>query len=185
MGDLRDCFTPSRLGLTQADTSFNLEEGHALPAPDLRMVRTGDRPDLIPTVVDWLWEAFWRPNGHPLELVRDLVAASVAEIGPPQTFVLLADGAPVGTAALVAHDLDERPDLTPWLAGVFVAPEARGRGYAALLIAAVEAASRAAAIPTLWLYTNTAEHIYRRAGWHAIETFERRGKSMTLMRRDL
>jgi hypothetical protein len=50
----------------------------------------------------------------------------------PRTFILLADGEPVGTASLAAHDLDERPDLTPWLAGVFVDPHTRGQGYAAI-----------------------------------------------------
>jgi GNAT superfamily N-acetyltransferase len=88
-----------------------------------------------------------------------------AETGPTQTFILLIDGEPVGTASLVAHDLDERPDLTPWLAGVFVAPKYRGRGYVGRLIAAVEQAGRSASIPTLWLYTNTAERVYARAGW--------------------
>jgi GNAT superfamily N-acetyltransferase len=82
----------------------------------------------------------------------------------PRTLVLLADGEPVGTASLVAHDLDERPDLTPWLAGMFVAPHARGQGHAARLIAAVEQEAAAASISTLWLYTNTAERVYARGG---------------------
>jgi GNAT superfamily N-acetyltransferase len=77
----------------------------------------------------------------------------------PRTFILLANSEPVGTASLAAHDLDERPDLTPWLAGVFVVPHARGRGYAAHLISAVEQEARIASISTLWLYTNTAERI--------------------------
>ena len=81
--------------------------------------------------------------------------------------------------------LAERPDLTPWLAGVFVVPEARRRGYAARLIAAVEQAGRAGSIPTLWLYTSSAERIYARAGWRTVETFDRRGKPTALMRRDL
>jgi len=103
----------------------------------------------------------------------------------PRTFILLADGEPVGTASLVVHDLQERPDITPWLAGVFVVPQARGRGYAARLIAAVEQASRAALISTLWLYTNTAERIYARAGWLTVGTVQHRGKPFALMRRDL
>jgi hypothetical protein len=70
----------------------------------------------------------------------------------PRTFILLADGESVGTASLAAHDLDERPDLTPWLAGVFVDPHTRGRGYAANLIAAIEHEAQAASIATLWLY---------------------------------
>jgi GNAT superfamily N-acetyltransferase len=149
------------------------------------VVRTAADPDLVPIVARWLWEAFWRTDGYPLHHVHGLVGAANAEVGPPQTFVLLIDGEPVGTASLVAHDLAVRPDLTPWLAGVFVAPEVRGRGYVGRLIGAVEAASRAAAIPTLWLYTTAAERIYARAGWRTVETFEHSGEPAVLMCRDL
>jgi GNAT superfamily N-acetyltransferase len=103
----------------------------------------------------------------------------------PRTLVLLVDDEPVGTASLTAHDLDERPDLTPWLAGMFVASHVRGRGYAARLVAAVEEEARRASITTLWLYTNTAERIYARVGWRTVETVLHNGKPFALMRRDL
>jgi GNAT superfamily N-acetyltransferase len=103
----------------------------------------------------------------------------------PRTFVLLVDDRPVGTASLAEQDLEERPDLTPWLAGVFVEPESRGRGLAAELIAAVEGECRKMAIPMLWLYTRTAEKVYIRAGWRTVETVAHNGKPYALMRRDL
>lgn len=104
----------------------------------------------MPIVAGWLWHEWWHQDGHTLEQTHDAVAAFVSPSGPPQSFVLLVDGKPIGTASLVAHDLDERPDLTPWLAGVFVSPEARGRGHVIHLIQVVEAACRAAAIPVVW-----------------------------------
>jgi GNAT superfamily N-acetyltransferase len=150
------------------------------------IVRIADRPDLVPIVAGWLWHEWWHQDGYTLEQTHDAVAASVSPSGPPQSFVLLVDGKPIGTASLVAHDLDERPDLTPWLAGVFVIPEARGRGHVVHLIEAVEAACRFAAIPVVWLYTAGAEHVYARAGWHSVETIQRLGRRpVTLMRRDL
>jgi GNAT superfamily N-acetyltransferase len=149
------------------------------------IVRTADRPDLVPVVARWLWEEFSRQSGRPLEHVHERIAASTAGSGPPQTFVLLIDDEPVGTASLVGHDLDTRPDLTPWLAGVFVVPEARGCGHAARLIKTVEAAGRAAAIRSLWLYTHAAERIYARANWHTVEYFDHRGRICALMRREL
>ena len=87
---------------------------------------------------------------------------------------------------LARRDLDERPDLTPWLAGVFVIPEARGRGYVKHLLAAFDEACRAASIRTAWLHTNTAKRVYLRAGWHVAEVIQRQGKlPVTLMRWDL
>src|ERR1700744_6050209 len=91
-------------------------------------------------VAQWLWDEWHLDAGDSFEAICDAVAASVSPAGPPQTFVLLVDNRPVGTASLVAHDLDERPNLTPWLAGVLVIPEARGRGHVIHLIQAVEVA---------------------------------------------
>ncbi len=149
------------------------------------IVTTAERPDLVPIVARWPWEAFWRNSNKPVEQVLTAVERSVGAHPMPRTFILLENGEPVGTASLVEHDPDERRDLSPWLAGVFVVPEARGRGHAGRLIAAVEAAACEAAIPTLWLYTLAAEHLYARAGWRTVETLEHGGKSFALMRRDL
>jgi GNAT superfamily N-acetyltransferase len=148
--------------------------------------RIADRPDLVPIVAGWLWHEWLHQDGYTLEQTNDAVAASISPSGPPQSFVLLVDGNPIGTASLVAHDLDERPDLTPWLADVFVIPEARGQGHVVHLIQAVEAACRSAGIPVVWLYTAGAERVYARAGWHSVETVQRHGRRpVTLMRRDL
>ena len=150
------------------------------------IVSTSDRPDLVPIVARWLWDAFWQDSGKLFEQLLDAVKKSSVTTGAmPRTFVLLADGKPVGTASLVAHDLDERPDLTPWLAGVFVEFHARGQGYAGHLISAVEQEAGRASIPTLWLYTKKAERIYARAGWRTVETVQHDGMPFVLMRRDL
>lgn len=153
--------------------------------PGLAVVRTAARPDLVPVVAGWLWQAFWRLDGYTLAHVTAVVGASGAGPGPQQTFVLLRDARPIGTASLAVEDLDERPGLTPWLAGVFVVPEERGHGYVRHLLDAVEAACRAAGIGTLWLYTHTAEGVYARAGWSVAEVVERVGKpAVTVMRRE-
>lgn len=152
----------------------------------MQIVSTSERPDLAALTARWRWEAFFRDTGGSYDVVLEGARRTAVGAGPiPRTLVLLIDGEPVGTASLAAEDLDERPDLSPWLAGVFVAPHARGRGYAGQLIAAVEQLAREAGFSTLWLSTSAAERIYARAGWRTTETFEHHGKSFALMRRDL
>lgn len=152
----------------------------------MQIVSTAERPDLAAVTARWRWEAFYRDSGEPYDVVLQGARRTAAEAGPvPRTLVLLVDEEPVATASLTAADLDERPDLSPWLAGVFVVPHARGRGYAGHLVAAVEQMAREAGFLTLCLYTSAAERIYARAGWRTTETFERRGKAFALMRRDL
>jgi GNAT superfamily N-acetyltransferase len=84
-----------------------------------------------------------------------------------------------------ACDLDARADLTPWLAAMYVRPEARGRGYARALIRAVENEAARAGYDGLWLYTLRAEGLYLKAGWRTVERIVADGRPATLMRRDL
>ena len=157
----------------------------SVPPETRAVVTTTERPDLAGTVAEWLWHESWQRLGYTLEETEAELIASRAAVGPPQTFVLLANGRPVGTARLTTLDLDERAELTPWLADVFVIPEARGRGYVRDILAAFDTACAAASISKAWLYTNTAERIYARAGWQVVETIERAGKlPVVLMRRD-
>jgi hypothetical protein len=56
---------------------------------------------------------------------------------------------------------------------------------AARLIGVLEQAARAEAMQTLWLYTNTAERVYARAGWQTVERFQYYSLPTALMRSDL
>lgn len=151
------------------------------------IVTTAERPDLAEVSARWRWEAFFQARGRPWDdtLAAARHTASLADAVMPKTFVLMVDGEPAGTASLVAHDLDERPDLTPWLAGVVVPAAFRGRGHVGQLIRAVEDAASAAGYGTLWLYTNSADRVYARAGWEPAGTVERNGEPFSLMRRVL
>ena len=150
-----------------------------------RIATLRERPDLIPLVANWLWDAFWHPNGHPLEEVREILATCTAEIGTPQSFVLLAGDIPCGTASLVAADLEIRNDLGPWLAGVYVVPEARGQGCAQRLVTTVEDAARMSGYRSIFLYTNDAQALYEKLGWFAIEETMDARRPVTIMQRDL
>jgi hypothetical protein len=99
--------------------------------------------------------------------------------------VLFDQGKPVGTASLAHDDLAPRRDLTPWLAGVFVEPAYRGCGFASLLVRQDEAFALAASVPTLWLYTWTAESLYARLGWQRVGLATNRGEEVVLMSRHL
>jgi GNAT superfamily N-acetyltransferase len=143
------------------------------------------RPDLVPIVAKWLWREWWENWGLSAEETQAMYSKGQVEVGAPQTLILLADDVPVGTASLALQDLEERPDLTPWLAGVFIIPEMRGRGYAYRLLEAFDEACCTAHVETAWLYTSGAERMYLKAGWQVAETIERPTKwPVTVMRRD-
>jgi GNAT superfamily N-acetyltransferase len=150
---------------------------------DHRIIAVSDRPDLAPVVAKWLIDAFGYPGGRtPAEMTARLLAPPR---GPEETFVLFDQDRPVGTASLSHDDLASRRDLTPWLAGVFVEPDLRGHGYASTLVRRVEAFAAAASVPTLWLYTWTAEPLYARLGWQRVGLEEDREQQVVLMVRHL
>lgn len=148
-----------------------------------RIEAVSDRPDLAPIVAAWLLAEFGYPGGRTLAQITERILSPPR--GPEETFVIFDHDQPAGTARLKYDDLASRPDLTPWLAGVFVAPEYRGLGYASALVRRVEAFASTASVPTLWLYTWTAEPLYARLGWERVGLENERGKDVVLMVRHL
>lgn len=142
-----------------------------------------DQPGLAPIVAEWLVKAFAYPGSRSVADMTALIL--MPPVGPEETFVLFEQDRPVGTASLAAQDLASRPDLTPWLAGVFVHPAFRGRGYATALVRQVEAFAMTASLPALWLYTWTAEPLYARLGWQRVGLEQNRGSDVVLMKRSL
>jgi GNAT superfamily N-acetyltransferase len=149
-----------------------------------RTVAISDRPDLASLVARWRVEAFFNyPGGYTAAEMTALILAPL--VGPEETFVLFDQDRPVGTAALICTDLDALPNLTSWLADLFVEPAFRGRGHGAALVRRVEAFARAVSLPVLWLYTATAEPFYLRLGWDRVTVEKENGQDLVLMRRSL
>jgi GNAT superfamily N-acetyltransferase len=91
----------------------------------------------------------------------------------------------MGTAALRAHDLEGRDDLTPWLGGVYVRPEFRHRGIASALCRTVEEKARLLGYRQLFLFTLDQQALYSRLGWQHQERVLWRGWESDIMSKDL
>jgi GNAT superfamily N-acetyltransferase len=98
-----------------------------------------------------------------------------------QTLIVLEDSQLRGGATLAKQDLSERPELGPWLACVFVAPEARGQGLAERLIAGICSEARALGHKQLYLHTHDRHEYYAKRGWKYLERFYAWGKEHWLM----
>jgi len=92
----------------------------------------------------------------------------------PTIFVAVAADQTVGCASLVEHDMLTRPELSPWLAGVFVPPQYRRHGIGAALVERVVREARSLAVARIYLYTPGSGALYLRLGWSVVErTFYR------------
>ena len=150
-----------------------------------QIVALRDRMDLVPVVAKWAHEEFWSYAGRTLEETRVLFTPVARETWLPRTFVLLQGETPVGTASIVEHDLDLRPDLAPWLASLVVDRPARGRGHSRTLVTFIEDFARDNGVEMLWLFTWSAEGLYVKLGWRAAERLNRNGREIVVMSKDL
>lgn len=134
----------------------------------MHIVDLSTAPQHIPQLAAWHHQqwSYLNPDKtveQRIEEFRD----HVRETAVPRTFVAI-DGEVLGSASLVADDMDTHPELTAWLASVFVNPRYRKRGVGAALVRRVMTEAEQAGIATLSLFTPDQEHFYRQLGWHTI-----------------
>lgn len=77
---------------------------------------------------------------------------------------------PVAMASLWAHDSEEWPDVTPWIASVYTLYRYRGQGLAGRLIKGLEQEARRLGFKSLYLQSGSAAGLYRKLGYTEMET---------------
>jgi GNAT superfamily N-acetyltransferase len=91
----------------------------------------------------------------------------------------------VGMVSRKFHDMDTRPDLDPWLGGLFVLPKWRNCGVGTMLMHRATEEARRLNVPRLYLWTHTAEGLYQKLGWQVVERTNYFGKEAVVMQIDL
>jgi GNAT superfamily N-acetyltransferase len=95
--------------------------------------------------------------------------ASCGKGAIPSVVVALDGSRLLGGALLLENDLKLRPNLTPWLAGVYVIAQERGRGVASQLVKRVVEEAATLGVRELYLYTDASQALYARLGWEVVE----------------
>ena len=145
-----------------------------------------ERPELADALAGWAW-AEWRvyfdARGRTLDDARSSYRERARIDALPLALVAFAGGKLVGTVSLMKQDLPPRPDITPWVASLFVVREARRRGVASLLVQRAAAEAARLKLPTLYLWTASAEAegLYLKLGWRTVERSEYCEKEIVIM----
>jgi GNAT superfamily N-acetyltransferase len=127
-------------------------------------------PEFFESVAERIWQAWWRRHGHPLDTIRSRLTENMNAEPIPLALVAHDRGAFLGTASVIASDLDERPLLTPWIAAVWVEPNARRRGIGAALVDHAAQACFALGFGRAYLCARPERAgFYRQRGWTLIE----------------
>jgi len=100
----------------------------------------------------------------------------------PTTLVLMDGGRLLGSVSLLLEDAPELRDRGgPWLASLFVSPDARGRGGGKRLVEAAVAHAAAQGVRWLRLFTLWHEDFYADLGWKLEERSQLHGVSIAIM----
>lgn len=148
----------------------------------MRIEYLANHPSLVPELALLHFEqwGYLRP-GQTLEERTARLQNACGRGGVPTVVVALEDGALRGSAMLIASDMDTRPDLAPWLAGVYVLAEHRARGFGSALVRRMESEASALGIRRLYLYTPSASDFYAELGWTVDERCGYLGQEVTVM----
>jgi GNAT superfamily N-acetyltransferase len=141
--------------------------------------------DTIRLIAEW-YMSEWN---IPVEkTIHDLSHLPVS--GIPFQVIMLLDGNPIATGGLYHRValLDREPTYKkydPWLALVYTIPENRNKGYGALLCKEIQSMARALGHKEIFLYTHTAESLYKRLDWQEMERTTVAGKQIVIMNKRL
>ena len=117
-----------------------------------------------------------------LDVARAELADHASHRSLPTTLILLDGDQPVGSVSVVLEDAPEFcGEGSPWLASLYVRPEARGRGLGARLARAAVALAAREKIANLFLFTPEHAAFYSRLGWRLIARTALKGTSVDLM----
>ncbi len=153
-----------------------------MPPTSVRIVPLADCPEAAPQLAAWHFAQWGWMN--PANTIEARIARFERHMTPgsPTTFVALLDGLPVGSASLTETDMTTRPDLTPWLASVFVAPHARRNGIGGALVDRVVQEAARDGVPEMYLFTPDQMPLYASLGWQIVEQVTYQGELETIMR---
>jgi N-acetylglutamate synthase-like GNAT family acetyltransferase len=146
-----------------------------------------DHRSFIPTLARWHHEQWnYLSPGDSVERRIAGLQKHLIKMQIPTTFVAFDTTEDdteivVASASLVAEDMDTRPELSPWLASVYVATEHRRQGIGSALVRRVVQEAATLDVKRLYLFTPDQEHFYSTLGWTVLERCTYRGYPQVVM----
>lgn len=151
--------------------------------PSFKIEFLPDDHGLVSLVAGWIYQQWHRHRpSWSFEQSYQRVKARAGRTEPPLTVVAFERGLPVGTATISLDDMSSHPELSPWMASLFVLPEQRGRGIGSALVERIHREFDRLGIKTAYLFTPDREAMYRRLGWRPVFSEEFRGELVSVMK---
>lgn len=135
----------------------------------------------IAICAQWRVQAFAEVLGTSVEAEHRLLQTFTSDRRGQVALVARSNGVPAGTCLLVQSELEPCHPVSPWLAGLYVAPEHRRQGVGRALVGAIADQARQRRYRRLYLYTDNAVGYYEQLGWRVIDRIDWKGFPTALM----
>jgi GNAT superfamily N-acetyltransferase len=151
---------------------------------NFQILQSNDQPT-FQLIADWYLSEWKIPRDKTIQRLQTITADS------SQFQILMTlDGIPISTGGLYDHVglLDKEPRLKiykNWLALVYTTPDKRHQGYGALICKHIQNHSKYLGLDTMYLFTDTAEQLYKRLGWTEMERLATGDRKVVIMKKDL
>lgn len=123
-------------------------------------------PQHFDTVASWIYEQWWKRPGNTIEIVKQPLREHLEKKVFPLTLVAMENDEPAGSVLLIDSDgISELPELTPWLAALYVAPQFRRQGVGPQLVQALEQHARHIGYKQLYLVATDRVRFYQDLNW--------------------
>lgn len=146
---------------------------------------TPDDNENISLIADWYLTEWNIPIQTTIEKTKNLSADNYEF-----QVLMTIDNKPIATGGLYNHVglLDKEPRLKMyknWLALVYTKPDNRGKGLGALICSHIQDLSKDLGLKEIYLFTHTAENLYKRLDWQQLERLALGGKDIVVMKKEL
>lgn len=144
---------------------------------NVRIYDLNNHLEHIPLLAKWHHQQF-KNSGADREV---LILARTGENDIPKTFIARLGEMPIGFVCLIENNATSMPELTPWLASLYVQPEHRSKGVGQALIERCITHTSEAGFSKLHLYTSSAVDFYKKLGWQQLGNFSIMGKTEIIL----
>ena len=144
-----------------------------------------DLPQAIPLLATWVHNEWCSFDGRSIGMIETQLAENLGRDSVPITFLAMQESRVIGTVSLDLSDLPSHDHLSPWLASLFVPPEARSQGKGIVLVRHAQEFAKSHQIGPLYLWTPGSTRIYEGCGWTEIERTIYGSHPITIMRVDV
>lgn len=150
-----------------------IEGGFIKMNEEIMIKNLKDYPEFVTVVAKWIYDEFVKNRGErDFEYILKKFENTRLD-ALPLTFISVINNECVGVVSVFDNDLSTKPELTPWLAGLYVPKKQRGKGIAKLLINEVIEQCRKMNYTKVYLRTEHTYEYYKKLDWILLEkTFD-------------